>query len=122
MLLVLIYFFLYLRFPNPLLLDIFAVNLVTDTICCAFQEEYEASRTELQEEIARGASIQDIRARLTKTNDKGKTKEEPLPVTKSDIPDDLAQIQAYIRWEKAGKPNYPPEKQIVNSEPFIQFM
>ncbi|XP_009631505.1 alpha-glucan water dikinase, chloroplastic isoform X1 [Nicotiana tomentosiformis] len=80
------------------------------------KEEYEASRTELQEEIARGASIQDIRARLTKTNDKGKSKEEPLPVTKSDIPDDLAQIQAYIRWEKAGKPNYPPEKQIEELE------
>ncbi|KAM3202848.1 alpha-glucan water dikinase, chloroplastic [Capsicum annuum] len=80
------------------------------------KEEYEAARTELQEEIAHGASIQDIRARLTKTNDKSKSKEEPLPVTKSDIPDDLAQIQAYIRWEKAGKPNYPPEKQIEELE------
>ncbi|XP_055810349.1 alpha-glucan water dikinase, chloroplastic isoform X2 [Solanum dulcamara] len=76
------------------------------------KEEYEAARTELQEEIARGASIQDIRSRLTKTNDKSQSKQEPLPVTKSDIPDDLAQVQAYIRWEKAGKPNYPPEKQI----------
>lgn len=80
------------------------------------KEEYEASRTELQEEIVRGASIQDIRGRLTKTNDKSKSKEDSLPVTKSDIPDELAQIQAYIRWEKAGKPNYPPEKQIEELE------
>ncbi|KAH0756297.1 hypothetical protein KY290_026567 [Solanum tuberosum] len=80
------------------------------------KEEYEAARTELQEEIARGASIQDIRARLTKTNDKSQSKEEPLHVTKSEIPDDLAQAQAYIRWEKAGKPNYPPEKQIEELE------
>ncbi|CAN4124012.1 unnamed protein product [Withania somnifera] len=75
------------------------------------KEEYEAARADLLEEIARGASIQELRATLTKTNDKSKSKEEPLPVTKSDIPDELAQIQAYIRWEKAGKPNYPPEKQ-----------
>ncbi|KAL3337248.1 hypothetical protein AABB24_029750 [Solanum stoloniferum] len=80
------------------------------------KEEYEAARTELQEEIARGTSIQDIRARLTKTNDKSQSKEEPLHVTKSDIPDDLAQVQAYIRWEKAGKPNYPSEKQIEELE------
>ncbi|XP_027772950.1 alpha-glucan water dikinase, chloroplastic isoform X2 [Solanum pennellii] len=80
------------------------------------KEEYEAARTELQEEIARGASIQDIRARLTKTNDKSQSKEEPLHVTQSDIPDDLAQVQAYIRWEKAGKPNYPPERQIEELE------
>ncbi|NP_001234405.2 glucan water dikinase isoform X1 [Solanum lycopersicum] len=80
------------------------------------KEEYEAARTELQEEIARGASIQDIRARLTKTNDKSQSKEEPPHVTESDIPDDLAQVQAYIRWEKAGKPNYPPERQIEELE------
>jgi alpha-glucan, water dikinase len=23
------------------------------------------------------------------------------------IPEDLVQVQTYIRWEKAGKPNYP---------------
>ncbi|KAJ8548378.1 hypothetical protein K7X08_030847 [Anisodus acutangulus] len=80
------------------------------------KEEYEAARTELQEEIARGASIHNIRARLTKTNDTTKCKEEPPPVTKSGIPDELAQIQAYIRWEKAGKPNYSPEKQIKELE------
>ncbi|KAK4358258.1 hypothetical protein RND71_023868 [Anisodus tanguticus] len=82
----------------------------------AYIEEYEAARTELQEEIARGASIHNIRARLTKTNDTTKSKEEPPPVTKSGIPDELAQIQAYIRWEKAGKPNYSPEKQIKELE------
>ncbi|KAJ8569764.1 hypothetical protein K7X08_006341 [Anisodus acutangulus] len=80
------------------------------------KEEYEAARTELQEEIARGASIHNIRARLTKTNDTTKSKEEPPPLRMSDLPDELAQIQAYIRWEKAGKPNYSPEKQIKELE------
>lgn len=111
-----------ISYPNPLKLDTSVIYLITHTVCCVFQEEYEAARTELQEEIARGASIQDIRARLTKTNDKSQSKEEPPHVTESDIPDDLAQVQAYIRWEKAGKPNYPPERQIVNAEPFLQFM
>lgn len=35
---------------------------------------------------------------------------------KSNIPVDLVQIQAYIRWEKAGKPNYSPEQQLVSLE------
>lgn len=77
------------------------------------QEEYEAARTELLEEITRGASIQDIRARLMKKNDRSEDKEIYITETKSNsnIPDDLLQIQAYIRWEKAGKPNYSPEQQ-----------
>lgn len=75
--------------------------------------EYEAARTELLEEVARGTSIQELRARLTKKNDGGDTKEPSLPVSKG-IPNDLVQIQAYIRWEKAGKPNYSEEQQLVN--------
>ncbi|GMH01575.1 hypothetical protein Nepgr_003414 [Nepenthes gracilis] len=54
--------------------------------------EYEAARAELLEEVARGTSIQEIRARLKK------------------------EIQAYIRWEKAGKPNYSPDKQLREFE------
>ncbi|KAK1373707.1 hypothetical protein POM88_029900 [Heracleum sosnowskyi] len=32
------------------------------------------------------------------------------------LPDDLVQIQAYIRWEKAGKPNYSPDQQLLEFE------
>jgi len=81
------------------------------------QAEYEAARAELQEEVARGASIQEIRARLTKGGVESKAHEQTPEQTPSKpgskIPDDLVQIQAYIRWEKAGKPNYPPDKQLV---------
>ena len=75
------------------------------------------------EEIARGASIQELRARLTTKNDAGDTKEpshsdtkEPSHIDSKRIPDDLVQVQAYIRWEKAGKPNYSPDQQLVNSK------
>lgn len=77
--------------------------------------EYEAARTELLEEVARGTSIQELRARLTKKNDGGDTKEPSLLVSKG-IPNDLVQIQAYIRWEKAGKPNYSEEQQLREFE------
>ncbi|XP_060213985.1 alpha-glucan water dikinase, chloroplastic [Lycium barbarum] len=53
------------------------------------KEEYEAARRELQDEIVRGASIHDIRARLTKTNDTTKGKEEPLELEKGITPDEL---------------------------------
>ncbi|KAL3511320.1 hypothetical protein ACH5RR_030721 [Cinchona calisaya] len=77
--------------------------------------EYEAARTELLEEIEKGTSIQDLRARLTKKNDGNESKDQPLPES-NNIPDDLVQIQAYIRWEKAGKPNYSPEQQLKEFE------
>lgn len=74
------------------------------------KEEYEAARTDLLEELARGTSLQEIRARLTKTeaieNKDGSSTEI------ASIPDDLVQIQAYIRWEKAGKPFYTQDQQL----------
>lgn len=82
------------------------------------KEEYEAARKELQEEIVRGTSIQEIRARLTKTDAKESKDSPPRPEKSnmSNIPNDLVQIQAYIRWEKAGKPNYSPEQQLKEFE------
>ncbi|GLT36600.1 hypothetical protein SLA2020_109680 [Shorea laevis] len=80
------------------------------------KEEYEAARTELLEEIARGASIEDLRVKLTKKTDRQEIKETSIYETKSKIPDDLVQIQAYIRWEKAGKPNFSPEEQLMEFE------
>ena len=76
--------------------------------------EYEAARTELMDEMARGASIQDLRAKLMK-NDSNVVREPSISETKR-VPDDLVQIQAFIRWEKAGKPNYSPNEQLVNFE------
>eukprot|EP00262_Sarcandra_glabra_P002082 TRINITY_DN1233_c0_g1_i1.p1 TRINITY_DN1233_c0_g1~~TRINITY_DN1233_c0_g1_i1.p1 ORF type:complete len:1466 (+),score=298.47 TRINITY_DN1233_c0_g1_i1:171-4568(+) len=76
------------------------------------KEEYEAARTELLEAIARGTSIEELRAKLT--GDNNNTKEPDINVSK--IPNDLVQIQAYIRWEKAGKPNYSNEQQLVEFE------
>eukprot|EP00252_Welwitschia_mirabilis_P003710 TRINITY_DN1376_c0_g2_i2.p1 TRINITY_DN1376_c0_g2~~TRINITY_DN1376_c0_g2_i2.p1 ORF type:complete len:1219 (-),score=310.92 TRINITY_DN1376_c0_g2_i2:176-3832(-) len=69
------------------------------------KDEYEAARKELQDEVARGLSINDLRAKLQKGNGVG---ESP---SVSKIPEDLIQIQAYLRWEKAGKPNYSKEEQ-----------
>lgn len=75
------------------------------------------------EEVARGTSVQAIRARLTnkpndaevkepKKDNAAKVKEPSVSETKT-IPDELVQIQAFLRWEKAGKPNYSPEQQLV---------
>ncbi|KAJ4843805.1 hypothetical protein Tsubulata_009992 [Turnera subulata] len=75
------------------------------------EEEYEAARAELLEEVARGTSIEDLRTKLTNPNNRREAKEPSFGRTQNSIPDDLAQAQAYIRWEKAGKPNYSPEKQ-----------
>lgn len=80
------------------------------------KQEYEAARVELLEEVARGTSVDDLRARLTNKNDSHEIKEPSVSETKSKIPDDLVQIQSYIRWEKAGKPNYSPEQQLREFE------
>uniref|UniRef100_A0A0E0AA27 alpha-glucan, water dikinase n=1 Tax=Oryza glumipatula TaxID=40148 RepID=A0A0E0AA27_9ORYZ len=81
------------------------------------QEEYEAARTELIEELNKGVSLEKLRAKLTKTpeaTDSNAPASESTVTTK--VPEELVQVQAYIRWEKAGKPNYAPEKQLVEFE------
>ncbi|GAU21380.1 hypothetical protein TSUD_189680 [Trifolium subterraneum] len=90
------------------------------------KEEYEAARRELLEEVARGTSVQDIRARLTNKPNEGEVKApnkaKAAEVKQSSgsktktIPEELVQIQAFIRWEKAGKPNYSPEQQLIEFE------
>lgn len=69
------------------------------------------------EAVARGASIDELRAKITKSDDKSKTEGSNITSNKSKIPDDLVQIQAFIRWEKAGKPNYSLDQQLVKFEP-----
>ncbi|KAL9423869.1 hypothetical protein AB3S75_035877 [Citrus x aurantiifolia] len=80
------------------------------------KEEYEAARTELLEEIVRGTSVEDLRAKLTNKNDRQEIKESSSHGTKNAIPDDLVQIQSYIRWERAGKPNYSADQQLREFE------
>lgn len=95
------------------------------------KEEYEAARRELLEEVARGTSVQDLRARLTNKNNPADVKESSVSEAKKPsvsvakkpsaseaktIPDELVQIQAFIRWEKAGKPNYSQEQQLMEFE------
>ncbi|GFP88008.1 alpha-glucan water dikinase chloroplastic [Phtheirospermum japonicum] len=75
------------------------------------KEEYEAARMELLEEVARGTSIEDLRKKITSKNDTIESKEH-VSASKRNVPDDLVQIQSFIRWEKAGKPNYSPEQQL----------
>ncbi|XP_074274451.1 alpha-glucan water dikinase, chloroplastic isoform X2 [Silene latifolia] len=85
------------------------------------KEEYEAARAELLEEVSRGVSIEELRARLKKGDgpsessargsDAGEVKAQQGSKTGDKIPEDLVPIQAYIRWEKAGKPNFTPEEQ-----------
>ena len=79
------------------------------------KEEYEAARAEILEEISKGASVDDIRSKITKKSGQ-EYKETAINEENNKIPDDLVQIQAYIRWEKAGKPNYSPEQQLREFE------
>ncbi|KAL7196896.1 hypothetical protein ACSBR1_036832 [Camellia fascicularis] len=87
------------------------------------KEEFEAARFELLEEIARGTSVQDLRARLTTKNDTSESKDQQpsetkkqLSETKGQVPDNLVQLQAFIRWEKAGKPNFSADEQLKEFE------
>ncbi|CAA0819704.1 Alpha-glucan water dikinase 1- chloroplastic [Striga hermonthica] len=80
------------------------------------KEEYKAAQMELLEEVARGTSIEDLQKKLLNNNNTSESKEQLVSASKSTIPDDLVQIQAYIRWEKAGKPNYSPEQQLREFE------
>ncbi|WOH16560.1 hypothetical protein DCAR_0936116 [Daucus carota subsp. sativus] len=80
------------------------------------KEEYEAARTELLVEVSRGTPIQDIRARLTNKSNVNESKGPLLSEKISQVPDDLVQTQAYIRWEKAGKPNFSPDQQLKEFE------
>lgn len=75
------------------------------------QEEYEAARAELIQEVARGTTVEKLREKLTKNT------QEPAEsiVLGEKIPNELVQVQAYIRWEKAGKPNYSQEQQLVRT-------
>ncbi|KAF7829333.1 alpha-glucan water dikinase, chloroplastic [Senna tora] len=79
------------------------------------KEEYEAARKELLDEVARGISVHDLRARLTDKTSSTEVKEPSVSQIKT-IPDELVQIQAFIRWEKAGKPNYSPDEQLREFE------
>lgn len=58
--------------------------------------------------------MEDLRAKLTNKNDRQEIKESSSHGTKNAMPDDLVQIQSYIRWERAGKPNYSADQQLVN--------
>ncbi|XP_047318795.1 alpha-glucan water dikinase, chloroplastic [Impatiens glandulifera] len=80
------------------------------------KEEYEAARAELLDEVSKGTSIQDLRTRLTNKNGKSTSQERVRSETKSQIPDDLIQSQAYLRWEKAGKPSYSDDQQLKEFE------
>nr|CAB3503384.1 unnamed protein product [Digitaria exilis] len=83
------------------------------------KEEYEAARAELIDELNRGVSLEKLRAKLTKSPEATESGESDSPasqITVDKIPEELVQVQSYIRWEKAGKPNYPPEKQLIEFE------
>ncbi|KAL6639875.1 hypothetical protein ACP70R_022470 [Stipagrostis hirtigluma subsp. patula] len=80
------------------------------------KEEYEAARAELIDELNRGISLEKLRARLTKAPESSESGSPASQTTVAKVPEDLVQVHAYIRWEKAGKPNYPPEKQLVEFE------
>ncbi|KAI3933019.1 hypothetical protein MKW92_033488 [Papaver armeniacum] len=50
------------------------------------KEEYEAARTELQDELERGLSVEELRSKITKSDGKSKTKEPSSPIEKSKTP------------------------------------
>ncbi|KAL6851874.1 hypothetical protein ACP4OV_020059 [Aristida adscensionis] len=84
------------------------------------KEEYEAARAELIEELSRGLSLDKLRAKLTKSPESSGTdfpkSQSTVAEVPEGLPEELVQVQAYIRWEQAGKPNYSPEKQLVEFE------
>uniref|UniRef100_A0A6N2N9J4 alpha-glucan, water dikinase n=1 Tax=Salix viminalis TaxID=40686 RepID=A0A6N2N9J4_SALVM len=55
--------------------------------------------------------LKDLRATMTNKNDTREIKEPSVSQKENNLPDDLVQKQAYVRWEKAGKPNFSPEQQ-----------
>ncbi|KAI4965834.1 hypothetical protein ZWY2020_048073 [Hordeum vulgare] len=67
--------------------------------------EYEAARAELIEELNRGVPLEKLGSDAPASQ-----------TTITSVPEELVQVQAYLRWEKAGKPNYSPEKQLVEFE------
>ncbi|KAM7484206.1 hypothetical protein LguiA_000215 [Lonicera macranthoides] len=77
-------------------------------------EEDKASKSCIMD--SHGSSNEDIRARLTNKNELRESKVLPLSEKTSEITDDLVQTQAYIRWEKAGKPQYSADRQLREFE------
>lgn len=66
---------------------------------------------ELLEELAKGTSVEELWDRLKKKPEV--PPKDSLPVDKKIIPGDLVKAQAYIRWAKAGRPNYSDDEQLV---------
>lgn len=76
-------------------------------------------------EVAQGVSIAVLKGRLlgaevveedtngASSTESGNGHASPEGGDKDELPKDLIGIQAYIRWEKAGKPNYSTEEQLV---------
>ncbi|CAI5512548.1 unnamed protein product [Closterium sp. Naga37s-1] len=91
------------------------------------KEEYELGRLDLQKEVAAGGTIQALEERLLgggsifrRSDDKPQQQAPPPPPPQQQqqqqqqlepIPNDLIAIQAYVRWERAGKPHYDEQKQ-----------
>jgi alpha-glucan,water dikinase len=70
----------------------------------------------LQEEVANGTSLDALKARLLKGEGSGSsngTAADDASVSSPELPDELIQVQSFVRWEKAGKPNYTAEEQLV---------
>lgn len=82
--------------------------------------EYEEARKELQEEIARGVSLEALQAKLLRdkvSDEHSNVSEISKPsISGEDIPDDLVQVQSFVRWEKAGKPTLTTEEQLKEFE------
>ncbi|XP_043699404.1 alpha-glucan water dikinase, chloroplastic-like isoform X2 [Telopea speciosissima] len=80
--------------------------------------EYEVSPIGQLEEIASAVPIGEVeqQAKLTKSDDNSKAEEFYVLENMSMIPDDLVQVQAYIRWKRVGRPNYSPDQQLKEFE------
>ncbi|XP_042064044.1 alpha-glucan water dikinase, chloroplastic-like isoform X2 [Salvia splendens] len=79
------------------------------------KEEYEAARMELLEEVARGASVQDLREKLTSKNAASESKEQFVSESKNNIPDkekdnNRKNIQSKVPKKQAQKTNFSNEK------------
>ncbi|XP_042048973.1 alpha-glucan water dikinase, chloroplastic-like isoform X2 [Salvia splendens] len=74
------------------------------------KEEYEAARMELLEEVARGASTEDLRAKLTSKSGASESKDNFVSESKSNIPDTEKDGQRKKIQTKGTKTNFSTDR------------
>lgn len=87
--------------------------LLTTVPFCS-QAEYAEARKDLERQVQSGKSLEEISQALKGGSASGGDGDQNgAPAVH--VPEDLVGVQAYLRWERNGKKDYPPEEQQVRS-------